>query len=237
MSAGSAAYLVMRRDDGFGDVFPLSVGQTCTMGRSPSNRIVLKDDLCSREHAEVAYSEGAWRVRDLNSLNGTRVNDVRLDATEWELEPRDQIHLGQTVLVFVKAMDELPDMPAAEPKAGLSIRKRLRQTKFLTPPVTGEAADKTADPNQHHALSRDLSLLYRLALSMGAAETSENLCRLVLDALFEATPAEIGAILLAPPKPPGRACRQEPARQRPRGCRLAHRARPATIPTAAFPIT
>src|SRR5262249_24966082 len=53
MSAATTAYLVVRRSDGFGDVFPLTAGQTCTLGRAPTNRIVLKDDLCSREHAEV----------------------------------------------------------------------------------------------------------------------------------------------------------------------------------------
>src|SRR5262249_19781341 len=46
-----------------------------------------------------------------------------------------------------------------------------------------------------HNLSRDLSLLYRLALSMGSATTKEELCSLVLDGLLEATPAEVGAIL------------------------------------------
>jgi pSer/pThr/pTyr-binding forkhead associated (FHA) protein len=83
MATGATAYLVVRREDGFGDVFPLAVGQTYTLGRATTNRIVIKDDLCSREHAEVRYSDGHWRVRDLNSLNGTRVNNERLDGGDW----------------------------------------------------------------------------------------------------------------------------------------------------------
>ena len=56
-----AAYLVMRRDDGFGDVFTLSRAQRFTVGRANTNRIVLEDDLCSREHAEVyCGSDGRW---------------------------------------------------------------------------------------------------------------------------------------------------------------------------------
>jgi Nif-specific regulatory protein len=70
MSAGTAAYLVVRRDDGFGDVFPLAAGQSYTMGRAPTNRIVLKDDLCSREHAEVSFIGGRWRVRDVGNRDG-----------------------------------------------------------------------------------------------------------------------------------------------------------------------
>ncbi|HZT82695.1 MAG TPA: FHA domain-containing protein, partial [Gemmataceae bacterium] len=77
MPSGASAYLVVRRDDGFGDVFPLAGGQRYTLGRAPTNRIVLKDDLCSREHAEVYHARGRWRLRDLNSLNGTRVNGER----------------------------------------------------------------------------------------------------------------------------------------------------------------
>ena len=80
MSAGATAYLVVRRDDGFGDVVSLTPGQTCTLGRAATNRIVLKDDLCSREHAEISIAGGRWRVRDLNSLNGTRVNGAPVEA-------------------------------------------------------------------------------------------------------------------------------------------------------------
>src|SRR5579871_184250 len=104
MSAGTTAFLVVRRDDGFGDVFPLVAGQTYTMGRAATNRIVLKDDLCSREHAEVSFSAGHWRVRDLNSLNGTLVNNERI-AGERELAPHDTVYLGRTLLLFVEDMD------------------------------------------------------------------------------------------------------------------------------------
>jgi Nif-specific regulatory protein len=200
MSASTTAYLVVRRDDGFGDVFQLVAGQTYTMGRATSNRILLKDDLCSREHAEVSFSGGRWHVRDLNSLNGTRVNNVRLEG-EWELTPNDDVYLGRTHLLFVEDMNQLPDLPQQkeEPESeGVAIRKRLGQTRFLTPlpqlaePGNGETASGTP---QRHALSRDLSLLYRLALDMGSAGTYDELCRIVLDALLEAIPAEVGAIL------------------------------------------
>jgi Nif-specific regulatory protein len=201
MSAGTTAYLVVRRDDGFGDVFPLTPGQSYTLGRAPTNRIVLKDDLCSREHAEIAFAAGRWRLRDLTSLNGTRVNNARLDA-EWELSPNDEVHLGRTHLLFVEDMDQLPELPPAPPPpAGeVAIRKRLGQTRFLTPqPASPEghaaASDATESSSQRHALSRDLSLLYRLALDMGSAGSYEDLCAIVLDALLEGVPADVGAIL------------------------------------------
>jgi pSer/pThr/pTyr-binding forkhead associated (FHA) protein len=108
--AGSTAYLVVRRDDGFGDVFLLTPGQTCTLGRAPGNRVVLKDDLCSRVHAEVAYAGGRWRVHDLNSTFGTKVNDKALNGGDHELAVCDEIHLGHTDLMFVEDLDQLPDL-------------------------------------------------------------------------------------------------------------------------------
>jgi transcriptional regulator with GAF, ATPase, and Fis domain len=204
MSTGPTAYLVIRRDDGFGEVYPLIVGQRCTLGRAATNRIVVKDDLCSREHAEVYHGDGRWRLRDLSSLNGTRLNGTSLDS-EWELAPGDEVNIGRTRLVFVEDMSQLPDVPLDQPAPrddeGLSIKKRLGQTRFLTPPPatpTTDVSDETGESTvavARHSLSRDLSLLYRLALDMGSCTTYEELARTVLDGLLEAVPAEVGAVL------------------------------------------
>jgi Nif-specific regulatory protein len=205
MAAGGTVYLVVRREDGFGDVFPLTPGQRYTLGRAPTNRVVLKDDLCSREHAEIYHADGRWRLRDLNSLNGTRLNGSRL-TSEWELSPGDEVHLGRTTLLFVEAMEQLPDVPAQQRAGeGMSIKKRLGQTRFLTPvppaapaePTETTPAEQTPAPaSPRHSLGRDLSLLYRLALDMGAAATQQELVEIVLGGLMEAIPAEVGAILL-----------------------------------------
>jgi transcriptional regulator with GAF, ATPase, and Fis domain len=204
MPVGGTVYLVVRREDGFGDVFPLTAGQRYTLGRAPSNRIVLKDDLCSREHAEIYFADKRWRVRDLNSLNGTRLNGTRL-TDEEELSPGDEVFLGRTTLLYVEAMEQLPDLPTQPKNAdGLSIKKRLGQTRFLTPvPPPPEGELETVGPEQtpalapRHSLSRDLALLYRLALDMGSATNYEELVAIVLDGLLQAIPAEVGAILTA----------------------------------------
>src|SRR5437588_4853885 len=172
MPVATAAYLVVRRDDGFGDVFPLTPAQRYTIGRSATSRIVVKDDLCSREHAEVAHAGGRWWVRDLNSLNGTRINGERL-TREWELSPGDEVHVGRTRLLFVHDMDQLPDLPPQPvPAESMLIKKRLGHTRFLTPiPPTSAPGDTAGEtpPAVRHSLSHDLALLYRLALDMGSA--------------------------------------------------------------------
>ena len=137
MPTDGTAYLVVRRDDGFGDVFPLVAADRYTLGRAATNRIVLKDELCSREHAEVFRSNDCWRVRDLNSLNGTRVNGVRLDG-ESELTPGDDVHLGTHAPAVRRGHEPAArhaDRAGHAPGAGqaVAISKRLGQTRFLTP--------------------------------------------------------------------------------------------------------
>src|ERR1700736_6307869 len=163
MPATATAYLVVRREDGFGDVFPLTPGQRYTLGRAPTSRVVLPDDLCSREHAEVYHAVGRWRVRDLNSLNGTRFKGELLEG-EGELTAGDEVALGRTQLLFVEDLSQLPDLPASPPPAeGVVTRKRLGHTRFLPPaPPEPDAADAAGDPGRRHAVTRDMARLYRL---------------------------------------------------------------------------
>jgi Nif-specific regulatory protein len=194
-TAAAAAYLVVRREGGYGDIFPLNAGHRHTMGRANSNRIVLKDDLCSREHAEIFQVDGRWYVRDLNSLNGTRVNGEGL-TTDREMQPNDEVNVGRSHLVFVEKLDQLPSVAAPPPTVDgrVAIKKRLRQTRFLAP----MPAEKTPGPGTKpslHDLGDELALLYRLALQMGSASTYAELVQIVLDGVLEAIPADVGAIL------------------------------------------
>src|SRR5579871_3281277 len=131
MPNGHSAYLVIRLDDGFGEVFQLRANQRWTIGRAPTSRIVLKDEMCSREHAEVYYTDHKWYLRDLGSLNGSRVNN-RTVRDDVQLSVNDTVELGNTQLVFVDHLEQLPDLPEREPsRAGqLEIRERLSETQF-----------------------------------------------------------------------------------------------------------
>ena len=60
--------------------------------------VVLRDPNVSRRHAELSYDGRKWRIADLNSTNGTLVNDV--DVDECALRSGDLITLGLTNLEF-----------------------------------------------------------------------------------------------------------------------------------------
>jgi Nif-specific regulatory protein len=199
MATNPSAFLVARRDDGFGDVFPLVPGTRYTLGRAPTNRVVLRDDLCSREHSEVFADEGGWYVRDLGSLNGTHLNGELL-RKERRLRPLDDVRAGRTHLVFIEDLKQLPDPPKSAPLKergdGLEIKKRLGSTRYL-PPAAGSGAGEADATREETRVtpSSAVSVLYKLALEMADATTPAELCELVIDALFRATPAEVGAVL------------------------------------------
>src|SRR4051794_9122945 len=75
------------------------------VGRLEALEMVLDDSSVSRYHAEVRATDRGWRVRDLGSTNGTRLNGVRLGNGQWPLRVKDLIQFGE-VAVVVEAISD-----------------------------------------------------------------------------------------------------------------------------------
>jgi ABC transport system ATP-binding/permease protein len=73
-------------------------GDRLTIGRDPSNDVVLPDPNVSRFHAEVLRRNGRVDVVDLDSLNGTRVDGQAV--VERSLEPGAVVRIGPYRLSF-----------------------------------------------------------------------------------------------------------------------------------------
>ena len=73
-------------------------GERVLVGRSRECDVMLGDPNVSRRHAELHRAADGWRIADLGSTNGVKVNGRRVD--EATLEPGDQITLGLTELTF-----------------------------------------------------------------------------------------------------------------------------------------
>jgi pSer/pThr/pTyr-binding forkhead associated (FHA) protein len=69
-----------------------------TLGRAAGNVIRLDDPEVSARHAMILFSGDGFRIHDLGSRNGTRVNGD--SVTERRLESGDEIVLGGTTLRF-----------------------------------------------------------------------------------------------------------------------------------------
>jgi pSer/pThr/pTyr-binding forkhead associated (FHA) protein len=85
--------------------FVLSEGATATIGRSSSNDIHIPEQHVSRQHAIIRYRDGVFMITDLDSANGTFVNDQQIKE-EFPLFSGDSIRLYVPVLLFSAAVTE-----------------------------------------------------------------------------------------------------------------------------------
>lgn len=83
-------------------------GESVRVGAASSNGLVLRDPAVGKEHFEVRRVGGAWRLVDLESAAGTRVNG--LFVNRQDLRNGDVIAVGEARLTFL-----LDDAPAPVP--------------------------------------------------------------------------------------------------------------------------
>ncbi len=120
------AKLVVRQGRNIDAEHPIpSDGTRTVLGRANESDIQVLDTQASREHAEIVREGGRFRLSDLGSANGTRLNG-RPVRGETELRFGDKIQIGETVLQFVpeareeadgdfESMQTSGDLPAVPP--------------------------------------------------------------------------------------------------------------------------
>lgn len=97
------AILVVRSGEDEGQHFVLSEAVT-TIGRHVDSSIVLDDITVSRRHSEIHHSDGRFLVKDAGSLNGTYVNQKRVDVEQ--LNQGDELQVGKFHLVFLEGVEK-----------------------------------------------------------------------------------------------------------------------------------
>lgn len=83
----------------------LMEGATVTIGRSSSNDIHIPEQHVSRQHAVINYRDGIFMLNDLDSANGTFVNDIQI-SEPFPLASGDEIRLYVPCLYFSAAVTE-----------------------------------------------------------------------------------------------------------------------------------
>jgi len=209
------AYLVIREGSKWTDVVRLVPGRTVSVGRAPTNQIVIKDERCSRHHAEIFLTQGRWTLRDLDSRNGTVVQGDPVKGDRALVEG-DIVRIAHAQLAFVRDLSHaFPDSssvlksgvqpPAETLQDGVlsdssvledlheptTITHRRGQTRFLGPP--GDE-DETSIPWVGRAATR----LCRLAFDLANQPDVVSVARLALTGLLESTSVDAGAVLLLP---------------------------------------
>ena len=73
-----------------------------TIGRRDSCDSVLAHKRISGHHAQLVFESGRWRIRDLRSRNGIRINGRRLSQGErHELQSDDFVCIADLEYVFI----------------------------------------------------------------------------------------------------------------------------------------
>lgn len=96
------------------------VGPRMAVGRIDGNEVQVVHGSISSRHAELVLEGVEYRVRDLESTNGTRVNDEKI--TEALLQDRDRLQFGQIPFRYEGAV---PRAALALPQARASFQMEI----------------------------------------------------------------------------------------------------------------
>ncbi len=96
--------LISPEDETVERIFTLSMGKT-SIGRGPSNKLSFPDEtFISRHHCTITYKKFQYVIKDLNSANGTYVNDIKIKETV--LRDGDIIQIGALRFLFEDPMEQ-----------------------------------------------------------------------------------------------------------------------------------
>lgn len=177
--------------------YPLNGGEIC--GRDPGCEIQVFAPGVSRKHFQFMYEGGKIVVNDLNSANGTYVNNVRINKKV--LRDKDMIIVGGIQLQFVEESD-VGASAAAPTMIGDNVGDEAQS--FLRDDEDDEADfDYSVDASMvftqgtvaakdveaaNEALKKRLRITYEISQALASAQDSSELLSTMSNKLFEAFP-------------------------------------------------
>jgi transcriptional regulator with GAF, ATPase, and Fis domain len=176
-----------------GQTFTLGT-ERLTLGRDHGNMIHLRDLAVSRQHCALEAEDELFRLRDLDSRQGTFVNGVPI--VDRVLEHGDLITIGGSLFLFQTRAEE-PET-AREP---VLLDERAWIAESTTHLAAGAAhpehvlATLPADAR----VARDLQALLRIANALHELRATAPLARRLLELALGTVPAERAALLLLDP--------------------------------------
>jgi Nif-specific regulatory protein len=162
------------------------------VGRDPSNSLAISDLSLSRRHCLFCQEEDGYKIRDLDSRNGTFVNGGVV--SERRLNHGDQISVGESVFVFLLKEDTDEGIMGAvefdDHVTQATAQIRPQDVLYLQPERILKELPATS------RLGRNLNALLKISRIVHSISNLDQLQAQILELIFEAVPAERGAILL-----------------------------------------
>ncbi|MFW5844851.1 MAG: FHA domain-containing protein, partial [Planctomycetota bacterium] len=160
-----------------------------TIGRDGEADVQILDRSASRVHSEIFPVGGMYFVRDLDSKNGTLINDERL-ADEELLREGDVVKIGSTELVFESGI-ALSDNASNE-KIAYDDNLHLSNTIEIKIDDLSDIEDAKTKENQD---DRFMRILYQTAKILSASESIDPVAQ-ALDLIIQALPCDNANLLM-----------------------------------------
>ena len=150
------------------------------IGRETAATVCLADASVSRRHSKIEKKDDSFVITDLESLNGTFVNDVPVRSRV--LEHGDRVRVGDSQFLFLahegEAVSKSSDVNFEETKvvSGSTVQIRVDHAIYL--------------------MGRDLSALMKVSTTINSIRGLDDLLERLLELLFDVVPAQRGALVL-----------------------------------------
>jgi len=150
------------------------------IGRETAANLCIADASVSRRHSKIEKKDDGFVITDLESLNGTFINDVPVKSRR--LEHGDRVRIGDSQFLFLthdgEATSKSSDvrLDEAHVVSGSTVQIRFDDALYL--------------------MARDLSALMKVSTTINSIRGLDDLLQRLLELLFEVVPAQRGAILL-----------------------------------------
>ena len=150
------------------------------IGRQTGANLRIRNAAVSRRHALIEKDGDKYIIADLDSRNGTFVNDM--PVKRCELHHGDRVQIGESQFFFLIEDTEDPSQTS--------------EIRFDEAPLLGSPAVRMTYSDAVFVMARDLSALLKISTTINAIRDLDKLEKALLDLLFEVVPARRGAILL-----------------------------------------
>ena len=139
---------------GGGDPIPL-LKPRLAIGRRSSCDIVLEFPNVSSQHCELRLENGYWRIQDLGSRNGVKVNGERVDS-RW-LQPGDELSIAKHryEIQYTPTGNSPPPEDAGENPFGRSLLEKAGLVRPERRPERRPAPPSRPDANLPASFSKD----------------------------------------------------------------------------------
>ena len=162
-----------------GSVFPIEA-LPVVIGRDTAATLCIADASVSRRHSQIEKEDEQFVILDLESLNGTFINDVPVKRRP--LQHGDRIRIGDSQFLFLMHDGDF--------------NSKSSEIRFDEGHVISGSTLQVRFNDALYLMARDLSALMKVSTTINAIRGVEELQKTLLDLLFEVVPAERGAILL-----------------------------------------